>query len=87
MPDGGGYQQRSADGGWALTIAVVRRSTLPCSSVRSAERQFEALVDNTEAMPDRAAYDHLYDLADHAIRWLGDTPCPDAAIGSHSKLR
>lgn len=66
-------------GGVALTRWFVR-AHLPWSPVLGAERRFDSLVDS-EDVPDRAAYDHLYEMADRAVRWLADNPCPDAATG------
>ena len=65
------------------SVALTRwfdQAHVPWSPVRGAERQFDFLVDS-EDVPDRAAYDHLYEMADLAVRWLADNPCPDAAIG------
>ncbi len=60
---------------------------LPWSPFLSAERQFDRLVDDGDGVPDVAAYDHLYDMADLAIRWLKDNPCPDAAAGRRFKAQ
>jgi len=44
-------------------------------------RQFEALIGEGEWVPDLADYDDLFDVANMAVHWLEDHPCPDGAAG------
>jgi hypothetical protein len=46
----------------------------------AAGRQFNWLLE-AEGVPDMAAYDVLHDLANVALRWLEENPCPDRAVG------
>jgi len=52
-----------------------------------AGRQFDELIGEGEDVPNLAAYDHLYEVADLAVRWLEDNPCPDSSIGSRLKAQ
>jgi hypothetical protein len=47
----------------------------------AAERQFDALIGDSGDAPRLAAYDHLFDMAHRAIRWLEHNACPDPAFG------
>ena len=42
---------------------------------------FHALIDENGETPDLADYDDLYDVANLAVTWLEDDPCPDNAVG------
>jgi hypothetical protein len=47
----------------------------------AAGRHFNALIDENGQTPDLADYDDLYDVANLAVTWLEDNPCPDKAVG------
>ena len=57
------------------------RANEPWNPITAAERQLDALIGNTETAPFLAAYDHLYDRANQAVRWLELNSCPDTQIG------
>lgn len=48
--------------------------------IMTAGRHFNWLLE-AQDVPDLAAYDVLYDLANVALRWLEENPCPDRAVG------
>ncbi len=50
-------------------------------------RQFDELISDGDDVPSLAAYDHLYEVADLAVRWLEDNPCPDSSIGGRLKAQ
>jgi hypothetical protein len=56
------------------------KACLPSGPFMAAERQFDLLIEG-DAVPGRAAYDLLYDLADRAVQWLQDNPSPDPDVG------
>jgi hypothetical protein len=58
----------------------VNQVFLPWSPFMAAERQCYSLLDS-EGVPGPDAYDDLYDLANQAIRWLTDNPCPNPITG------
>src|SRR5271155_5219104 len=58
------------------------RVSRPWSPIMAAGRQFNALLE-AEDVPCMAAYDVLYELANLALQWLEDNPCPDKAVGRH----
>jgi hypothetical protein len=49
--------------------------------IMAAGRHFNALIDENGQTPDLADYDDLYDVANLAVTWLEDNPCPDKAVG------
>ncbi len=55
--------------------------------IMAAERQFDALLGDTQDLPALAVYDDLYDTADQAVRWLELNPCPDRAIWRRLKAQ
>jgi hypothetical protein len=57
----------------------------PWGPLMAAERQFSALVGNGGEDPRVPAYDHLFDVAHRAIRWLEQNPCPDPVFGRRVK--
>jgi hypothetical protein len=57
------------------------RANEPWNPITAAERQLDALIGNTETAPGLAAYDHLHDSANQAVRWLELNSCPDTEIG------
>ena len=57
------------------------RVRVPWSPLMAAERQFDALIDDREGAPGLVAHDHLNELANLALQWLEDNPCPDGATG------
>jgi hypothetical protein len=46
----------------------------------AAGRHFNALIDEDGSAPSLADYDDLYDVANLAVTWLEDNPCPDKAV-------
>src|ERR1700728_4244637 len=56
------------------------RASRHWSPIMTAGRQFNWLLE-AEDVPGLAAYDVLYDLANVALRWLEEKPCPDRAVG------
>jgi hypothetical protein len=63
------------------------RARGPGGPLEAAERQFDALTRRSEVVPGLAAYDHLFDLADLALRWLEVNPCPDQVVMSRLKAQ
>jgi hypothetical protein len=61
------------------------RAHEPWNPILAAERHFDALIGDSEDSPAIAAYDHLHDVANQAVRWLELNPCPDKAIGRRFK--
>ena len=57
----------------------------PWGPLMAAERQFDALIGDSGDAPRLAAYDHLFDMAHRAIRWLEHNACPDPAFGRRVK--
>jgi hypothetical protein len=57
----------------------------PWGPLMAAERQFNALIGDSGDAPRLAAYDHLFDMAHRAIRWLEQSPCPDPVFGRRVK--
>lgn len=57
----------------------------PWGPLMAAERQFDALIGDSGDGPRLAAYDHLFDMAHRAIRWLEHNACPDPAFGRRVK--
>ena len=57
----------------------------PWGPLMAAERQFDALIRDSGDAPRLAAYDHLFDMAHRAIRWLEHNACPDPAFGRRVK--
>jgi len=57
------------------------RARAPWAPLMAAERQFDALIEDNEDVPAAAAYDYLFDMANLAVHWLDNDPCPDIAIG------
>ena len=57
----------------------------PWGPLMAAERQFDALIGESGDAPRLAAYDHLFDMAHRAIRWLEHNACPDLAFGRRVK--
>ena len=49
--------------------------------IMAAGRHFNALIDENGQTLDLADYDDLYDVANLAVTWLEDNPCPDNAVG------
>jgi hypothetical protein len=67
----------------ADTIELARwldRANEPWNPMTAAKRQLDALVGNTETAPALAAYDHLYEMANQAVRWIELNSCPDTEI-------
>jgi len=58
----------------------------PWNPINAAERQLDALMGDTEN-PSAMAYDHLYEMANQAVRWLELNSCPDSEIGRRFKAR
>jgi hypothetical protein len=56
------------------------RASRHWSPIMAAGRQFIWLLES-EDVPGMAAYDALHDLANVALRWLEENPCPDRAVG------
>jgi hypothetical protein len=63
------------------------RAHEPWNPIASAERQLDALIGEPESPPTLAAYDHLYEMADQAVRWLELNSCPDSEMGRRMKVR
>jgi len=63
------------------------RAHEPWNPITAAERQLHALTGNTETAPALAAYEHLYDMADKAVRWLELNSCPDSEMGRRVTAR
>jgi PilZ domain len=61
------------------------RAHAPWNPIMAAERQFDALIGDSEDHPALPAYDHLYDRANQGLRWLELNSCPDRAIGRRLK--
>ena len=57
------------------------------SPIMVAERQFNAIRSECDEVAGLAAYDDLYDIADLAVEWLEDNPCPDAGVGRRCKAQ
>jgi hypothetical protein len=45
--------------------------------ITAAERQLDALTEDAESLPVLAAFEHRYEIACEAMRWLEFNPCPD----------
>ena len=54
----------------------------PWNPITAAKRQLDALSGDTETAPALAAYDHLYEMADQAVRWPAARPAPGYSIRS-----
>ena len=64
------------------------RARGPGGPLEAAERQFDALTRVSEVVPgDWPPHDHLFDLADLALRWLEVDPCPDHVVMSRLKAQ
>jgi hypothetical protein len=63
------------------------RAHEPWSPIMAAERQLAALSVVTETPPVLAAYDHLYEMAGEAVRWLELDSCPDKETGRRLKAQ
>ena len=61
------------------------RAHEPWSPIMAAERQLAALSAVTETPPVLAAYDHLYEMASQAVRWLELNSCPDKETGETTR--
>lgn len=59
----------------------------PWNPITAAERQLDALIGNTESAPASAAYDHLYEMANQAVRWLEANSSRIQRRGDESKRR
>jgi hypothetical protein len=59
----------------------------PWNPITAAKRQLDALSGNAETAPALAAYDHLYEMADQAVRWLELNACPDRETGRRIKAQ
>ncbi len=85
MEDTGGKVVRLGD------LAALKdwfdRARRPWSPIMVAGRQFDELIGDGDDVPSLAAYDHLYEVADLAMGWLEDNPCPDNAIGGRLKAQ
>ncbi len=53
----------------------------------ATERQFDALICDSEDVPGLVAYDGLYDVANLAVQWLEDNLCPDVAVRRRFKAQ
>ena len=56
------------------------RVGLAANPVTAAGRQFDALISEDEGVPGLDAYDHLFDVANLAVHWTEENPCPDNAV-------
>ena len=57
------------------------------SPIMVAERQFSAIRSESDEVAGLAAYDDLYDVANLAVQWLEDNPCPDSGVGRRFKAQ
>ncbi len=57
------------------------------SPIMVAERQFAAIRSESDEVAGLAAYDDLYDVANLAVQWLEDNPCPDSGVGRRFKAQ
>jgi hypothetical protein len=57
------------------------------SPITVAERQFNAIRAESDDVAGLAAYDDLYDVANLAVEWLEDNPCPDFGVGRRFKAQ
>ena len=55
--------------------------------IMAAGRHFNAVIDENGQTPDLADYDDLYDVANLAVTWLEDNPCPDKAVGKRLRAQ
>ncbi len=53
----------------------------------AAGRQFDALTCENNDVPGLDAYDHLCEVANLALQWLEDNPCPDKVVGTRFKAQ
>lgn len=63
------------------------RASRPWGPVMASGRQFNSVLSEAEDFPGMAAYDALYDLANLALQWLDDNPCPDKSVGRQFKAQ
>jgi hypothetical protein len=59
----------------------VSRAHRHWNPIIAAGRHFNALIDENGPTPDLADYDDLYEVANLAVTWLEDNPCPYKAVG------
>ncbi len=57
------------------------------SPIMVAQRQFDAIRSDRDEVAGLAAYDDLYDVADQAVEWLVENPCPDTSLGWRFKAQ
>ncbi len=56
------------------------RANRPWNPIQVAGRHFNALVRDDAGVPALADFDDLYDVADLAVHWIEQHPCPDKQL-------
>ena len=65
-------------------LGRVRRTWSP---IMIAGRQFDAIVREQGDARRVSAYDDLYDMAERAVAWLDENPCPDESVASRFRAQ
>jgi hypothetical protein len=56
------------------------RANRPWNPIQVAGRHFNALIRDDAEVPALADFDDLYDVADLAVHWIENHPCPDKQL-------